>query len=299
MSTAAMGGSAPRPRFIPAEISNWVLSYWLAVGFGLLLLLVLWPEVGEVAGFMAGGFGRLVFGLISAVAIAAAAVVTAGVLSANEARFRQGKLILLIGIIVLLLVAVGLIVLQMQAPQTVEAGLQSPSFWGASPTLAALLLVTMVLLPLFFCVLVLSMGGQPAIKNFFNPPAAEEFIEPDMADEGEEGPPTRLADSPEIAEDEVLGSQEIVVVDDEAEASASAGEAEAALASSVPEPPADIDEPLRVDSDFEIAIEAAEAQLAKADKTQTTSVKPVQPDEIDAPLPADEFQLDDESEKKK
>lgn len=298
MSTAAVGGSAPRPRFIPAEISNWVLSYWLAVGFGLLLLLVLWPEVGEAFGFMAGGFGRVVFGVIAVAAVAVAAVVTAGVLAANESRFRQGKIALMISLIVVLLLAVGLVVLRMQAPQTVEAGLQAPTFWGASPTLATLLLVTAFLLPLLFGVLALSMGGQPAIKDFFNPPAPEEFIEPEVSDESEEGPPTRLADGPGTGEEDVLGSQEIVVVEDEAEAAAGAGAAEAGAASSAPEPPADIDEPLRVDSDFELSLEAAEAKLAKADKTETTTVKPVQPDEIDAPLPADEFQLDDDSEKK-
>lgn len=298
MSTAAVGESAPRRRFIPTEISNWILSYWLAVGFGLLLLLILWPEVGEVAGFMAGGFGRLVLGLISAAAIAAAAVVTAGVSVANESRFRQGKVILLIGVIVILLLASGLIVLRMQAPQTIDAGLQSPAFWGASPILATMLLVTGFLLPLLFCVLVVSMGGQPAIKEFFNPPAAEEFIEAEMTDEAEDGPPTRLADAPEAAEEEALGSQEIVVVTEDAESAAGAGEGEAGAATSAPEPPADVDELLRVDSDFQLSLEAEEAKLAKADKTESTHVKPVHPDEIDVPLPADEFQLDDEGEKK-
>jgi hypothetical protein len=63
------------------------------------------------------------------------------------------------------------------------------------------------------------------------------------------------------------------------------------------EAPQNVEEPLPVDSDFEINLGKAEARLAGVDQTQQTPVKPVMPDEIDAPLPAGEFELDDDTKK--
>lgn len=289
MSTAALEAPARAPRLIPAEISNWIASFWLTLGFGVVLMLLLWPEVGNLAGFLVGGVGRTFFLLLVGGLVGVGGYVTIGVLRADANRFRLGKLFLLIALIVGALAAIGVIVIRMQAPQTMDAGLQSPTFWGASPTLAALLLVTAFLLPLFFGVMALSMGGQAPIKNFFNPP--EEIIEPELEDEGPRTRPMKPGAKAARSAAASAASVEVAPVEDEVvvvEDDAAAVEESAAAAA-----PHDSEAPLAVDSDFEISLEQAEAKLG-GDKTQATPVKPVMPDEVDAPLPAGEFDLDDE-----
>jgi hypothetical protein len=260
MSNAALEAPARGPRLIPAEISNWIASFWLTLGFGVVLMLLLWPELGELASFFVGGGGRTLFLLIVGGLVAVGGYVTIGVLQADASRFRLGKIFLLVALFVGALAAIGLVILRMQAPQTMDAGLQSPTFWGASPTLAALL-----------------------------------FIEPEVEDEGPRTRPMKARDSAAaaaaaaaVAAEEPLAEDQVEVVEEEV---VSFDEGQAA------EAPQNVEEPLPVDSDFEINLGKAEARLAGVDQTQQTPVKPVMPDEIDAPLPAGEFELDDDTKK--
>ncbi|HMP03494.1 MAG TPA: hypothetical protein PKD86_07900 [Gemmatales bacterium] len=281
-AAAALGSPSARPRYIPAEVSNWLTSFWMTMGFGLLLLIMLWPEVGQVMGMFEGAFGRVLLLLILGGVVGVGSFVTLGVVQADESRYRLGKLFLLIAMIVGALAAIAVVIIRLQAPTTTEAGLQSPGFIGASPTLGAMLLIVAFLMPLFFGILTLSIGVQPGIKRFFNPPQESVLIEAEVdADAGPSTKPMGQTAEPVAVEDEV------VVVEDDAVAFVE----ETAAADAPLEVPADLDQPLAVDSHFDIDInQPVDATI------QSDPIVPVKPEDVDQPLTGDDLKpLDDES----
>ena len=180
---AAAPAPPPKPRVLPAEVNNFVTMFWLALGFGALLLLILWPDVG---GFMPFTLSLVVLFAILAGVIAIGAWVSRGITLGNKGALAVGKMVLLVGMIAGLVGLIIYFVLKFSAgaPATPAGSIAGPGFIGASPLLGGSLLAFACLLPLFFALMGFFMSMRDEIDHYFNPPAEDALtatIEPILA----------------------------------------------------------------------------------------------------------------------
>lgn len=159
----------PKARPLTPIMSNYVASMWLALGFGILLLLILWPELGA---FLPGGFNFTILLAIIGGLVGLTAWLTRAIVMGNEGAMKLSRTLLLVGLIVLLAGTIGFMVWKLSGESAPAAGgTPAPNFFGASPLLSASLLSFAVLLPLLFAMMGFFLGMRDEVDLFFNPPA--------------------------------------------------------------------------------------------------------------------------------
>lgn len=174
-------------RGLPTPVSNLLGSWWLAIAFAALSLLLLWRElpVGESV------FGWILVFLVIAVMIAIGTWIAWGICRGVPSALGQCKMLSLIGTGLGLLAVIGFIVVKVTSNPPTETS-QPISFMGAANLfLVFALLAALVLPPLMFGLFSWSLCMQDEVERFFFPPpetpaetpTAEALVTPAVVDE--------------------------------------------------------------------------------------------------------------------
>jgi hypothetical protein len=247
----AMTVPAPPRRGYPPAIGNLLASWWLALGFWVLLLAILWPEMP-----LPGALNAIKTGMLTGIVLillVLGTIVAWGIAAARPGMLRVMKLALLIGM------GLGVVVVGVFFVAKMRAGDAAPSphppltFLGPNPVVAGALLGLAGLLPFLFALFALSFTTSDEVTHHFYPPAEEHTAVTRPVVMAREEAAALAAEEEAAAEAEALAAAEAAAAAEAERAAAEAAAAEAAAAEAAAEK--DHDAPLAVDSDLDLFVD--------------------------------------------
>ncbi|MER3415682.1 MAG: hypothetical protein C4297_05655 [Gemmataceae bacterium] len=156
-----MSTASATARRLPVEVSNLLVSWWLALGLGTLGVCFLWPKVA-LFGTAGQGMAWLVPGIIAVVNLFIGGWVHTG-LAARRERIRWLYRLFLGGALPGLLPAAVLVLILVTVPN----GTSTLGISGAKvPVLSVSLLTLIIFLPVFFGILSLSLSLTDEVLDF-------------------------------------------------------------------------------------------------------------------------------------
>lgn len=170
MSSAA---SAPKvvlsPDRLPPEVGSTMTALWLSIGFGVVVLLALWPMMLSAAPAMfpdvkdtnnLANLGWMALVVLVGSILLVGVAVSLQVRRKKKAGLRFLRLAMLGGMALGLLIVVGVIVVVMQ---------KSDGALGPAPMISGIMFTLATLPPFIFGIFVLSYAGTDSVEAYFRP----------------------------------------------------------------------------------------------------------------------------------